>query len=287
MSAAGIETHRSMVKAWECDSFGHFTVAYYFERIADASATAREKFPTPEGWRSTEYLARFVSELRAGEAFHIESGIIALADGALRVGHRLVNSATGKVCTTIEEQARAKAGGAALSAAERAALEAHRVGWDSSKEDPGFADDAAQGLMVTARDRVWPAELDGAGHLGLAGYVHRSSIGCIQLLIAMGLSPDYLREFRRGFSTFEMRLRLDGPAPVAGDALEVMSGLMQLGTSSVRMVHRMSDARSGRRVATLRQSGVHFDLEARRSTAIPDELRAKAAALVMRRDDAV
>ena len=57
---------------------------------------------------------------------------------------------------------------------------------------------------------------------------------------------------------------------------------MQLGSSSVRMVHRISDARSGRRVATLRQSGVHFDLEARRSAAIPQELRAKAAALVLR-----
>jgi acyl-CoA thioesterase FadM len=35
-------------------------------------------------------------------------------------------------------------------------------------------------------------------------------------------------------------------------------------------------------VATLRQSGVHFDLEARRSTAVPDDLRAKAASLVLR-----
>jgi hypothetical protein len=35
-------------------------------------------------------------------------------------------------------------------------------------------------------------------------------------------------------------------------------------------------------VATLRQSGVHFDLEARRSTAVPDDLRAKAASLMLR-----
>jgi acyl-CoA thioesterase FadM len=282
MSTAGIETHRSMVKAWECDSFGHFTVAYYFDRIADASASAREMFAIPQSWQSTDYLARFVSELRAGEAFHIESGVVALTDAGLRLGHRLINSATGKACTTIEEQVQAKAGSAALSAAERAALETHRISWESSKQDPGFADDAADGLIVTARDRVRPAELGWAGRLGLAGYVHRSSIGCIQLLTAMGLSPDYLREFRRGFSTFEMTLRLEGPEPVAGDALTVISGLMQLGTSSVRMVHRVSDAGSGRRVATLRQSGVYFDLEARRSTAVPDDLRAKAASLMLR-----
>src|SRR5690349_20435278 len=88
MSAA-IETHRSMVKAWECDSFGHFTVAYYFDRVADASATAREMLAVPEGWTPTEYLARFVSELRAGEVFHIESGVIAVANAAIRLGHNL------------------------------------------------------------------------------------------------------------------------------------------------------------------------------------------------------
>ena len=224
-----------MVKAWECDSFGHFTIAYYFDRIADASATAREKFPMPRNWHSTEYLARFVSELRAGEVFHIESDVITVTDAALRIGHRLFNSATGKLCTTIEEDARAKDGSAVLSTAEHSALEPHKVPWESSKEDPGFADHAAEGLIVTARDRVRTTELDGTGHLGLAGYVHRSSIGCIQLLTAMGLWPNYLREFRRGFSTFEMKLRLEGPEPVVGDALVVTSGLMQLGTSSVRM----------------------------------------------------
>jgi acyl-CoA thioesterase FadM len=281
--SAGMETLRSMVKAWECDSFGHFTVAYYFDRFADASATARERFAVPATWAPTEYLARFISELRAGEVFHIESGVIAVADAALRLGHRLVNSATGKVCTTIDEHLQAQSGGAALSAGARTALQALAVSWEAPKEDPGFADDALEGLIDTARDRVRPAELDWTGRLGLAGYVHRSSIGCIQLLTAMGLSPDYLREFRRGFSTFEIRLRLDGSGPVAGDALAVTSGLMQLGTSSVRMIHRVSDARSGRRVATLRQSGVHFDLEARRSTAVPDDLRKKAASLVLRR----
>jgi len=129
---------------------------------------------------------------------------------------------------------------------------------------------------------VRPPELDADGHLGLAGYVHRSSIGCIQLLTAMGLSPDYLRENRRGFSTFEIKLRLDAPGPIAGEALAVSSGLLQLGSSSVRMIHRLNAARTGRRVATLRQSGVHFDLEARRSTPIPAALRAKAASLVLR-----
>jgi acyl-CoA thioester hydrolase len=276
-----IETHRSMVKAWECDSFGHFTVAYYFERIADASATARERLAVPEGWTTTEYLARFASELRAGEAFHIESGVVSAEDAVLRLGHSLYNSATGKLCTTIEERLEASPG-RALSSRDREALTAHAARWESAKDDPGFGDSVTEGWITGARDRVRPAELDETGHLGLAGYVHRSSIGSIQLLTGMGLSPDYLRESRRGFSTFEIKLRLEAPGPVAGDALVVSSGLLQLGSSSVRMIHRLSDARTGRRVALQRQAGVHFDLEARRSTPIPAELRAKAESFVLR-----
>jgi acyl-CoA thioesterase FadM len=271
--SAGIETHRSMVKAWECDSFGHFTVAYYFDRIADASATLRERLGG-ERWSPVEYAASFVVELRAGEAFHVESGVIGASEGLLRLGHRLFNSATGKLCTAIEERVQLPTGDPLPSE--------HRIAWDVAKEDPGFADEMSRGLIASARDRVRPTEVDARGELTLASYVHRSSIGCIQLLTAMGLTPDYLREQRKGFSTFGVDLRLEPPGPRAGDALALASGLMHLGSSSVRMIHRLFDARTGRRVATLRQSGVHFDLEARRSTPIPSDLRAKAAALVMR-----
>jgi acyl-CoA thioesterase FadM len=269
----GIETHRSMVKAWECDSFGHFTVAYYFDRIADASATLRERLGG-ERWTPLGYDASFVVELRAGEAFHVESGLIGGTESILRLGHRLINSATGKLCTTVEERVQLPA--------DAPLPTEHRIEWDAAKEDPGFADEMSRGLIASALDRVRPTEVDVRGELALASYVHRSSIGCIQLLTAMGLTPDYLREARRGFSTFGVDLRLEPPSPRADDAMALASGLMQLGSSSVRMIHRLFDASTGRRVATLRQSGVHFDLEARRSTPIPQELRAKASALLMR-----
>ena len=40
--AAWIETCRSVVSPWECDVTEHFTIAYYFDRLADAAATAAE-----------------------------------------------------------------------------------------------------------------------------------------------------------------------------------------------------------------------------------------------------
>ncbi|HUK10011.1 MAG TPA: thioesterase family protein [Stellaceae bacterium] len=284
----GIETHRSMVKAWECDVFGHFTVACYFDRFADASETLREALArerglaVPESWITLDYHARFTAELRGGDILHVESGVLEAASNSLRFGHRLFNSATGALCTTVEQCLALPSSVRPLSEAEQERLLDRDWSWENAKDEPGFADDAADGFIVSGRDRVRAGEIDANGALALASYVHRSSFGCMQLLTAMGLTPDYLRAGRRGFSTFEVKLRLEPPAPKAGDALRLESGLMQLGSSSIRMLHRLIDARTGRRVATLRQSGVHFDLDARRSTPIPPELRDKAAARLLR-----
>jgi acyl-CoA thioesterase FadM len=43
----------------------------------------------------------------------------------------------------------------------------------------------------------------------------------------------------------------------------------------------MTDERSGARVATLEQLGVHLDMDARKSTPLPDELRARAKAVLV------
>jgi acyl-CoA thioesterase FadM len=47
------------------------------------------------------------------------------------------------------------------------------------------------------------------------------------------------------------------------------------------MLHEMLHARTGERLAVLHQSGVHFDMETRRSAPLPPELREKATALVL------
>jgi acyl-CoA thioesterase FadM len=91
-----------------------------------------------------------------------------------------------------------------------------------------------------------------------------------------GMTSTYLRAEKRGFATFETRLELFAPAPTIGDSVAISSGILELGKSSVRILHEMRLARGGRRVARFYQGGVHFDLESRRSAPLPDSLRAKA-----------
>ncbi|HVH82567.1 MAG TPA: hypothetical protein VM782_24440, partial [Stellaceae bacterium] len=97
-----IETYRGAVSPWETDVTEHFTVAFYFDRIAMAEATLAEKLglldTLRKGGFTRRYDVRYARELRAGGAFHIESAAIGAGDG-LRLGHRFIDSVTGECIT--------------------------------------------------------------------------------------------------------------------------------------------------------------------------------------------
>jgi acyl-CoA thioester hydrolase len=111
-------------------------------------------------------------------------------------------------------------------------------------------------------------------------YIHRFSAANGHLLAGFGMSPAYMRAESRGFSTFEFRLRFPGALRV-GDLVRVQSGLLHVGASSLRLLHRMTNVGTGLEVATLEQSGVHLDLGARRATPLPDSLRERARSLLL------
>ena len=89
-----------------------------------------------------------------------------------------------------------------------------------------------------------------------------------------------MQQQRRGFSTFELNLRVSGVLRLDAPYL-VETGIGHLGNSSLRMIHRMTDPRTGTEVARLGQFGVNLDLDARRPARWPDDIRARAAALVV------
>jgi acyl-CoA thioesterase FadM len=65
------------------------------------------------------------------------------------------------------------------------------------------------------------------------------------------------------------------------DSYLVETGIAHLGNSSMRLIHRLCDPRSGARIAQLSQYGVNLDLDARRPARWPDPVRARAEKLVV------
>ena len=261
------ETYRGCVRAWECDTTEHFTTAFYFERLAQAAY----RLLGGRCARTLGFHVLYRREFNRGDVFHIDSGIIRADDTGLLLGHRFVDSATGETCTVGEQLVEA------VDGIETAGLS---VDWDEPerKVRPPVPDHAT--WLPTAVDVVLPGEVDWSGGLSLEGMVHRLSTAALQCESYLGLTPALLREERLGFSTFEFQMSFPSPPPTVGEQLEVHSAVAHVGSSSVRMVHRLRRVDGGGEVAILSQMGVNLNLDARRPQALSDEVAARARALL-------
>ena len=274
------ETYRGAVPPWQCDVTEHFTIAYYFDRLEEAEANLADTLGLgalthhPDIPRRIE--ARFVRELREGASFHVESAPLAI-DSTLRLGHRFVDSASGDVVTWFDAHWDLSA--ALLPPQQRDAISQRLAAWNGpateSRPDPS----STEAFIPTARGRVKPNDVNAAGHFALGAMVHRFSNASGQLGAAVGMDAEAMQRLRRGFSTFELILHLTGALPLDAPYL-VATGIAHLGNSSLRMMHRMTDARTGAEIARLSQFGVNLDLDTRRPAAWPNAVRAKAATLV-------
>jgi acyl-CoA thioesterase FadM len=274
------ETWRGIVAPWECDITEHFTIAYYFDRLADATSIIGRGLGLVGAAQlaGCRFDVRFARELRAGASFHILSAPIALDDGSLRFGHQFVDSANGEVTTWVEETRDISAAG--VSREDRDAIARNLLPWPGPAVERRPEPSTIEGFIPTARDRVKPMDLDPDGNFALAAFVHRFTAGCMQALAAMGATASYFEAERRGFSTFELALQVTG-LPRLGSPVLVETGVMHLGNSSVRLLHRMSDPADGSEFARLGQFGVQLDLDARRPAALPEALRSAATRLLV------
>lgn len=275
-----IETYRGVVAPWECDVVEHFTIAYYFDRLADAVALLGRALGLPE-LESAENCPcrmelRFLKELRAGSSFHILSGPLAVEQNELRLAHRFVDSASGESLTWVEQ----KIPLSALTPQLGEKIAGRLVSWEGPALEARPEPKTLEGFRVTARDRVKPADLNANGSLTWAGFVHRFACGLLQALAAIGVTAEYTQEKRRAYSTFELKLAVSH-LPRLGAGILVEGGILYLGGSSLRFLHRMTDAESGEELARLGQFGVLLDLDARRPARWSPEIRETASGLIV------
>ena len=274
------ETYRGTVHRWEVDNVDHFTVAYYFERFEDATAMLLDAIGVDAPGAITECRVRYAKELRMGDLLNVRSAVTGVDGDALLLGHELIESTSGTVCTTLEQRT------VALTSTQRRKAEALRGDWATPPEPARTAPtDGVTGREVgfvdAARDTVKPWEVDRRGHADWPAHIHRFSASNGHAIANLGMTPAYMRDQRRGFSTFEFRLRFLGLLRT-GDLVAVRTGLLHVGGSSIRLFHRMTNAGSGALIATLEQSGVHLDLDARRPAPLPDDFRERAGRMLIR-----
>ena len=274
------ETWRGIVSPWECDITEHFTIAYYFDRLADATSTMAGSLGLDGPSRSVarRYDVRFVRELRAGASFHILSAPLAIDEASLRLGHQFLDSVNAEVTAWVEETLDITV--ARLPPETRDAIGRRLLPWPGPAVERRPGPSTLEGFIPMARDRVKPMDLGPDGNFTLAAFVHRFTAASVQALAAIGATASYLESARKGYSTFELALQASG-WPRLGSPVLVETGIVHLGNSSIRFMHRMSDPVDGRELARLSQFGVQLDLDTRRPAALPETLRAAAARLLI------
>lgn len=267
------ETFRSAVPPWECDIVEHFTVAYYYEKFRAAGDRALLALGILAGEaRTTACYTRYKKELRAGDSYRIVSAPIRATGsgpgGGLTIGHKLIDTASDTVAATTEQT---------FTLNNPISLDGY-ADWDGEPREARSEPAPKAGWIPAATDVVLPKDVDAAGRLTLDAMVHRFTGAGGHLLNAIGWTSGHMRDNRVGFSTFEFQLAI-GALPWVGAPLDTESTIGSVGRSSMRMVHRMIRADTGDLVAQLSQFGVHLDMNARRPSAIPEEIAAAARAL--------
>ena len=286
MSESGwLETYRGMVYRWEVDNVDHFTVAFYFSRFEDATlALLHTVGLDPDAAVTVECNVRYRRELRVADILHLRTGVVAAGDDGLDVVHEMVDSGDDTVCTIAEQRIvpvdRASRKRRSLTLPERQSALTRRVEPPPPDGATLAHPESDAGFVDTAADSIKPAEVNTLGEAGLAAYIHRYASANSQLIGAFGLTPEYCRREHRGFSTFDFKFRLLGTLR-AGDLVRVRTGLLHVGNSSMRMLHRLTNGRTGELVSTLEQGGVNLDLDARRPSPLLPEMRERALKLLV------
>ena len=133
--------------------------------------------------------------------------------------------------------------------------------------------------MLTYKGTVFPWHCDEMGHMNVMWYVGKFDEATRHLFNAIGITPAFVRENKRGMAAVERTIQYKREL-LAGDVITVYSTLLEMKDKSVRFAHEMRKADTDEIAATTTLTGVHIDTVARRAVAFPDSIREKAKALL-------
>jgi acyl-CoA thioesterase FadM len=269
-----IETYRSIVHPWECDSVDHFTTAYWFAAFGSANWHLLQRLGLDgariEALEPRACQTRFMRELRAGDPYHIVSGALEAGAGAARLGHKLFNSETGELCATHAQAFSGQIG------------RREPIDWPEERPIEAVDFDALAVWAPTAVNIVYPRDLDQSGRMSLSTLIHCGSDANVQFQNRIGMTSSYMHENLIGFATMAYQIGIGRLPREPGAIVEIESALAHIGRSSLCFAHRVVDGRSRAPIATVAQFGVHFDRKARRPAEIPDAIRKRAGELAQR-----
>lgn len=305
LSGSGpVEIWRGGVNPWECDEMGHLNVRFYLSRAIEGLGGLARQLGQPDAFaadaRATllvrQHHIRFLREARSGAALNMTGGVAAMGETDATLVQLLHHSGDDEPCAAFLTRVEHATSGEArpFPWPERARVAADRLRLDppAFARPRGLAQDPPSGeatltraerlgLVCIGRGVVTPAACDAFGRMAVDQVMARISDGMGGFFrpFRTALSEAY-GGARIGGAALEYRLRY-GDLPRAGAHLELRSAVTAVEEKVSRVVHWLLDPATGRAWATAEGVVASFDLDARRVTAVPPELRERLSGLLI------
>jgi acyl-CoA thioester hydrolase len=133
--------------------------------------------------------------------------------------------------------------------------------------------------LLTYKGTVYPWHCDEMGHMNVMWYVGKFDEGTRHFFHALGLTPAFLRENKRGMAAVEQTIQYKREL-LAGDIVAVYSVLNEIRDRVIRFTHEMRKTDTDEVAAITILTAVHLDKAARRACAFPQSVREHGAALL-------
>ncbi len=135
-------------------------------------------------------------------------------------------------------------------------------------------------LFETARGTVHAWQCDHMGHANVRAFGEFFEEACWQVYNRVGITPSLLRSGRIHMAAVQQDISYRKEL-LAGDVVEVRSGVVEIRDKVLRFVHELRNSETGELCGTSVFTVVCLDAEARRARPFPEEIAAKARALLI------
>ncbi len=133
-------------------------------------------------------------------------------------------------------------------------------------------------MIETYRGVVYPNQIDLMEHMNVQWYTSKFDEATWQLFSAVDITNKYIHDNQRGMAAVKQITNYKSEV-ISGDVLAIKSKIIEVKEKSIRFLHVMYDAKTGKEVATSELLGIHFDRVKRKSCVFPDNIKAKCDAL--------
>jgi acyl-CoA thioester hydrolase len=290
-------TYRGCVNSWECDQMGHMNVQFYVAKGADAQAGLAGLLGlTPSYLRkhhaafaSTTERIHFKRELHAGAPVSVRSGVRGIEGATIRYFSVLRNEETGEQSATFESSATLvhRETRKPIALPPEVAEKASEVAGKSVDhphprpiEGTRMPKVTPELTLLTQRSgtEVWEADENGA--VTTRYQVARFSEAGIQFFSQIGLSKTVLVGRKLGAAAVDYDIHYLARL-ATGRNVDIRSGLLDVGRKVVRFYHHLIDTEKRELATTIEVALVFFDLAARKSVAMPQEVVEAARTLAV------